>query len=129
MTQKALRTILTLCVVAFGTYTTTGQTASSIIGQWKDEKETDRQMEFFLDKDGLYYSKAINNKSKESINGHVLVRKLQFDKTTKTFEGIMSPPDSDMDMNATISFIHKDKLKVVVKKFLMTKTMYLTRIK
>jgi hypothetical protein len=60
MTQNVKRTILTtavlLCMLAVR-----AQTTSAIIGQWKDEKEPDRQMEFYLDKDGLYYAKTINS--------------------------------------------------------------------
>jgi hypothetical protein len=105
------------------------QTESSIIGQWKDIEQPDRQMEFYLDKDGLYYAKAVNDKSKESINGKVLVKKLKFDEATKTFKGLMSPPDAKLELNVTISFSGQDKLKIVAKKFVMTKTLQLVRIK
>jgi hypothetical protein len=128
MTQNVKRTLLT-CALALITLAAFPQTESSIIGQWKDIEQPDRQMEFYLDKDGLYYAKAVNDKSKESINGKVLVKKLKFDEATKTFKGLMSPPDAKLELNVTISFSGQDKLKIVAKKFVMTKTRQLVRIK
>jgi hypothetical protein len=128
MTQNVKRTILTtavmLCMLAVR-----AQTASIIIGQWRDEKEVDRQMEFYLDKDGLYYAKTINSKKKEMINGQVLVKKLKYDEASKTFKGTMSPPDANLELNATVTIVTNDKLKIVAKKLVMSKTIHLVRIK
>jgi hypothetical protein len=122
------RTLLT-CALALIALAASSQSASSIVGQWKDIEQPDRQMEFYLDKDGLYYAKAVNDKSKETINGKVLVKKLRYDEATKTFKGLMSPPDAKLELAATISFIGHDKLKIVAKKWVMTKTLQLARIK
>jgi hypothetical protein len=108
------RTLLT-CALALIALTAYSQSASSIIGKWKDIEQPDRQMEFYLDKDGLYYAKAVNDKSNESINGKVLVKKLKYDDATKTFKGLMSPPDAKLELTATISFIGQDKLKMLPK--------------
>jgi hypothetical protein len=128
MTQNVKRTILTtavlLCMLAVR-----AQTASAIIGQWKDEKETDRHMEFYLDKDGLYYAKTINSKKKEMINGQVLIKKLKYDEISMTFKGTMSPPDANLELNATVTIVTNDKLKIVAKKLVMSKTIHLIRIK
>ncbi len=128
MTQNVKRSILTtavlLCMLAVR-----AQTASTIIGQWKDEKEPDRQMEFYLDKDGLYYAKTINSKKKEMINGQVLIKKLKYDEASKTFKGIMSPPDANLELNATVTIVTDEKLKIVAKKLVMSKTIHLVRIK
>jgi hypothetical protein len=128
MTQNVKRTILTTTALLI-MLAARAQSASAIIGQWQDEKEPDRQMEFYLDKDGLYYAKTINSKRKEMINGQVLVKKLKYDEATKTFKGLMSPPDAKLELNVTISFSGQDKLKIVAKKFVMTKTLQLVRIK
>lgn len=128
MTQNVKRSILTiamlLCILALR-----AQTASTIFGQWKDEKEPDRQMEFYLDKDGLYYAKIINSKNKEMINGQVLVKKLKYDEVSKTFRGFMSPPDANLELNATVTIVTNDKLKIVAKKLVMSKTIHLVRLK
>jgi hypothetical protein len=83
MTQNVKRTILTTTALLI-MLAARAQSAFAIIGQWQDEKEPDRQMEFYLDKDGLYYAKTINSKRKEMINGQVLVKKLKFDEVSKT---------------------------------------------
>jgi hypothetical protein len=127
MTQSIKRIILTtaalLCMLALR-----AQTASTIIGQWKDEKEPDRQMEFYLEKDGLYYAKTINSKKKELVNGQVLVKKLKYDEASKTFKGTMSPPDANLELNATVTIVSNDKLKIVAKKLVMSKTIHLVRL-
>lgn len=128
MTHYVKRIILT-CATVLLALAAFSQSASSIVGQWKDTEQPDRQMEFYLDKDGLYYAKAVNDKSKESINGKVLVKKLKYDEAIKTFKGLMSPPDAKLELNVTISFIGQDELKIVAKKFVMTKTLHLSRIK
>jgi hypothetical protein len=128
MTQNVKRTILTTATLLF-ILAVRAQTASTIIGQWKDEKEPDRQMEFYLDKDGLYYAKTINSKKKEMINGQVLVKKLKYDEASKTFKGTMSPPDANLELSATVTIVTNDRLKIVAKKLVMSKTIHLIRIK
>lgn len=128
MTQNVKRIILTTTALLF-MLTVRAQTASAIIGQWKDEKEPERQMEFYLDKDGLYYAKTINSKKKEMVNGQVLVKKLKYDEASKTFKGTMSPPDANLELNATVTIMSNDKLKIVAKKLVMSKTIYLVRLK
>lgn len=128
MTQNVKRAILTTTALLV-MLAVRAQSASAIIGQWQDEKEPDRQMEFYLDKDGLYYAKTINSKRKEMINGQVLVKKLKFDEVSKTFKGTMSPPDANLELNATMTIVTNDKLKIVAKKLVMSKTIQLIRIK
>ncbi len=128
MTQNLKRVILTTALL-LSLLAVRAQTAATIVGQWKDEKDPDRQMEFYLDKDGLYYAKVIHSKKKDVANGQVLVKKLQYDESTQTFKGIMSPPDANLELKATVSFVTTDKLKIVAKKAILTKTLVLVRIK
>ncbi|MFM9838298.1 MAG: hypothetical protein ACKVOQ_08550 [Cyclobacteriaceae bacterium] len=128
MTHYVKRTTLT-CATVLLALAAFSQSASSIVGQWKDEKEPDRQMEFYQDKDGLYYAKTINSKKKEMVNGQVLVKKLKYDEASKTFKGTMSPPDANLELNATVTIVSNDKLKIVAKKLVMSKTIHLIRIK
>ncbi|MCE2996933.1 MAG: hypothetical protein ACK5RG_09545 [Cyclobacteriaceae bacterium] len=128
MTQNQKQIILT-AVMLISFLAVRAQTASTIVGQWKDEKEPERQMEFYLDKDGLYYAKVVNSKKKDIANGQVLVKKLQYDESTQTFKGMMSPPDANLELKATVSFLATDKLKIVAKKAFLTKTLILVRIK
>ena len=127
MTQNAKRFMLTTALL-LSLLAVRAQTASTIVGQWKDEKEPDRQMEFYLDNDGLYYAKAIHSKTKDVTNGQVLVKKLKYDAVAKTFKGTMSPPDSNLELNATITFQSNDRIKLVAKKSFLTKTLHLVRL-
>lgn len=87
------------------------------------------ESEFYLDSDGLYYGKIIKDQDKKGALGKTTFKKLKYDPKSKSFKGTMSPPDRDMEIDAIITFEGNDKLKVVAKKFLMTKTVYLIRIK
>lgn len=116
MIQKIISTIILLFVAN----TMFAQITSTIIGKWKAEDQPDKGSEIYLAKDGLYYGKESN--------GKILLKKLKYDDATKTFKGIMTPPDKDIEFNVTISFINNNKLKIVAKKFFITKTMFLIRI-
>jgi hypothetical protein len=102
---------------------------NSLIGKWKGEDKPNNHTEFFVAKDGFYYGKLIYEGSETKNLGKILFKKLSYNSTTKEFKGTMSPPDSNAELNMTISFLGNDKLKVVAKKLLMTKTIYLLRIK
>lgn len=131
MTHPVKRTIL-ICAVVLIALAAYSQSASSIIGQWKNEKEPEHQIEFYLDKDGFYYGKVLKDfkkDGKEMKKGSLLFKKLTYDAATNTFKGLMSPPDAGIEVNSTISFDGNDKLKVVGKKFMMTKTLRFVRIK
>ncbi len=108
------------------------QTVDMINGQWKNNEDSNLQLEFYKDNDGLYYGKTLKDSKKdgkELKKGSLLFKKLKFDGASKTFKGVMSPPGATMEINATLSFEGSDKIKVVAKKFVMTKTLLLTRIK
>lgn len=111
------------------TTTDISQNQNSLIGKWKGEKETGKQSEFYLAKDGFYYGKICADAEKAENVGKIIMKKLVYDATSKTFKGTMSPPDRDLELNVTISFVTNDRIKVVAKKFVMSKTMYFTRIK
>ncbi len=116
--------VTTLC-----SSTLVAQTGNSILGKWRDEKEVDRHVEIYLGKDGLYYGKLIyEGKKKENI-GQLIFKKLAYDATTKSFKGIMSPPNSSMEINSIVTIESADKFKIIGKKFLITKTILFDRIK
>jgi hypothetical protein len=128
MAQHVKKALLATAVL-LSTLTVSAQTGSEIIGQWKGEKEPERQMEFYLDKDGLYCAKAITSKQTEMVKEQVLLKKLKYDEASKTFRGMMSPPDANVELNATVTMISSNKLKIVAKKLVMSKTIYLIRVK
>ncbi len=111
------------------TVSITAQTESTIIGKWKGEDKPDMQSEFYLDKDGFYYGKVIKDTDNKGTLGRIILKKFKYNSKTNSFSGKMSPPDRDMELDATITFESNDKLKIVAKKFIMTKTIYFIRIK
>jgi len=86
-------------------------------------------VEFFQEKDGSFSGKAINDQSKESKNGKVILKNLTYDSKSKTFKGKMSPPDKDISMDATVYFIGSDKIKVESSMLFITKKIHFVRIK
>lgn len=99
------------------------QSANDISGKWKAEDDSSKLIEIYLAKDGFYYGKA--NNPKQTGYKQIMINKLQYNAGNKTYKGTMTPPDMDMTMNVTISFVTKTKLKVVAKKIIMSKTFYL----
>lgn len=102
--------------------TTFFQTKNDIVGKWQDEKEPTKQLEIYLAKDGLYYGKLIST-------GKTILNSVTYNDTKKSFIGIMTPPEFNTTVNATITFENKNKLKLIGKKFIMSKTIYFVRIK
>lgn len=97
----------------------TRQTANSIIGKWKDLEDPSKSAEITLAQDGYYYGR--------DTKGTIIMKKLQFDAQKKCFTGTMNPPDAKIELNVTITFESETKLKVVAKKFFISKTLYLTK--
>ncbi len=119
-----------LCIVIlFFSSACFSQTANAVIGKWQnEEKGKAMQIEIYHAKDGKYYGKIINN-NKTSKNGTIAIRGLIFNESTQTYKGTMQPPDADINLNVTVSLENINRLKVVAKKLLLRKTIYLSRIK
>lgn len=106
------------------------QSARQITGKWKTDNESKNfQMEIYLAKDGNYCGVVINDNRQHSKNGTVVLEKLNYNSISNRYQGIMSPPEANISLNVTLTVENNDRLKLVAKKFLMSKTMYLTRIK
>jgi Uncharacterized protein conserved in bacteria (DUF2147) len=104
--------------------------AGAIAGNWQSEdKSKDMQMEIYLAKDGNYYGKVINDNSKASKNGTLVLQKLSYDEKKQQYTGTIKPPDASLTLNATVTLENANRIKIVAKKFVMSKTMYLIRIK
>lgn len=61
----------------------------------------------------LYFSATISAQTTNSLLGK--------------WKGTMSPPDTKMEVDATVSFISIDQISVSVKKLLISKTIYFIR--
>ncbi len=109
--------------------TSFGQDESTLLGKWKNETDASKTSEFFKASDGFYYGKIVSDTGKPSNVGKLVLKKLKFDPKEKNFTGMMSPPDKKIELDITITFITADKIKVVGKKLLFSKTFYFSRIK
>jgi uncharacterized protein (DUF2147 family) len=108
----------------------TSQQGQIITGIWKmEEDKKPMQVEMYLSGDGNYYGKIINDNSKKSKNGKVVFQELKYSENTNTYKGRMQSPDNDAVVTITIYFDNNNRLKVVGKKYLMTKTFHFSRIK
>lgn len=104
------------------------QSANDIISKWQNEDDASFQIEIYLAKDGNYYGRIIkDNKSTEN-KGKIVLQKLTYNTDKKNYTGSMFPPDSNIILNAEIIFITPLKIKLVVGKFLISKTMYLIKL-
>jgi uncharacterized protein (DUF2147 family) len=110
-------------IVAFLLFSVVGfsQTENKIIDTWQAEEDASKKMEIYLAKDGLFYSK--------DSTGKLILKKLKYNEKTKSYSGQITPPEKDMTLNVTISFESDNKLKMLAKKFIMSKTLYLIKIK
>lgn len=116
-----------LCILL--SQNTISQTGNEITGKWKaEEKDKDMQMEIYQAADGKYYGKVINS-STHSKNGSIVMKTLQYDAASKIYKGTMLPPDISTEINVSVSLLTNDRMKIVGKKFILTKTFFLARIK
>lgn len=96
-------------------------------GAWRD---ADRKsvIEFTRDPAGLWWGKTIEAvHAKEA--GKVVFRKLVYDAKTNSFTGLMIKPDDDDDatMPVTVTLVSETSMTAVVKKFIFSKTLSLTK--
>jgi hypothetical protein len=111
------------------TLTTFGQ-AASITGTWTiEDKEKSKQVEIFQATDGFYYGKIVNDEATPSKNGTIILKKLRYSERNHTYTGEMRPPDINMNLDVSIVFEATNRLKLTTRKLLMSKVMYLTRLK
>jgi len=129
MKNKVSTAFATFLVIQLMSASIQAQQPINIIGKWKGVEESDRQIEFFQEKDGSFSGKVINDKSKDPKNGVVMIKNLKYDSKTKSFKGKMSPPDKDIQMDTKIIFIGNDKIKIESSMLFMTKSFHLVRIK
>lgn len=106
------------------------QSAGNISGNWKLElKDNPLEMEIYLATDSLYYGRIINDNSSPSKNGTITLKKLRYKKASQSFKGTMRPHDADVELDATVTVIDKDRLKIIARKLFVSRTIYMTRTK
>lgn len=109
--------------------TSFGQVESTLIGRWEKETDANRTFEFFKASDGFYYGKIMSDPDEPANAGKLVLKKIKYDPSEKSFKGIMSPPDKKIELAVTITFMTTDKIKLVGKNLLLRKVFYFKRIK
>lgn len=94
----------------------------SITGLWKDEDKQGVKIQIYHANDGAYYGKAVDS------SGKIVLKKLIYNSLKKQYKGTMHPPNANIELNATLTQISADRIKITVRKLLLTKTMYISRI-
>ena len=113
----------------FITFSAFAQNPNDITGKWKTEDHIKMQAEIYLGTDGLYYGKIIQDQDNPKTIGKIILKKLKYDNKSATYKGLMSPPDKDAELNATLSLENENKIKIVARKLILSKTIYFTRVK
>ncbi|MEM1121788.1 MAG: DUF2147 domain-containing protein [Bacteroidota bacterium] len=99
---------------------------STIVGVWKAEALDHSSIELYEAEDGLLYGKIVDS-SKKAWIGEVIFSKGTYDAKAKHWQGELYSLKRKMTIAATLSLESDKKLKVVGKKFFMTKTFYWER--
>ena len=95
----------------------------SILGTWKAADLENSIIEVYEDKDGFLYGKIIESDKKEWIN-EVILKKVKYAPKDKVWMGEIYSLKRKMTVKVTISLESNKKLKLIGKKFFMTKTFY-----
>jgi len=121
--------ILVASMLLFLSLGLNAQPANSIIGKWRNAESNSFVVEIYLSGDGCYYGKIFDDKKVAVNKGKTILKKLSYLSSEKRFSGSMSPPDKDIELEASIRFITPDKLELKASKLFITKTFQLNRIK
>jgi hypothetical protein len=114
-----------ICLILFSPFVTLSiwaQNANDIIGIWRSEDQPEKIIEITL-KDGLYFGNETNKE------GKMVLKALKYNPSTLIYQGIMEPKGKSLSLNVNVQFVNTNKLKTVAKKFLLSKTIYLIRVK
>lgn len=104
------------------------QSSNLIIGKWQNTNDSLFQIEIFLARNGYYYGKVLNDQKQVQNNGKIILQKLRYDSSQKTYSGLMMPPDANITINAEIRLLPSNKIKLKISKSIISKTMYLIKI-
>ena len=101
----------------------TTQNSNTIIGVWKATDLNNSIIELYKGKDGLLFGKIIDSDEKAWID-KVIFTNGKYDSKEDHWQGNLYSLKRKVTIGATLSLASKNKLKVVGKKFFMTKTFY-----
>lgn len=125
--MNAKKNIISLSAIALMSFQTAAYDPSTLIGNWKGEGEPGISVEFYLAADGAYYGK-LNDKTDKNY-GKTVFKKITYNPKEKNFTGTLIPADKDITLSVTLSFESSSRIKVIAKKFLITRVVYFSKKK
>ena len=114
-------------VIALLTFKAAAQTSTgSITGTWYAEELDQSVIEVVRLKDGNYEG-VIQSSSKEEYVGHKVIYDFEYDPEENHYTGTISSAARNIKLDGTLVLEEDGRLKLVGKKFVMTKTFYWDR--
>ena len=95
----------------------------SIIGNWYSTDMENSTIRIYKTKSGQLYGKIIKSKNPDLI-GSIILKKLLYDRKINVWTGEIRKPRSEISAKVNIQKVSDEKLKLVAKKYFITKTLY-----
>lgn len=129
MFKSKCRAQMTVFAFLFFSAKLFAQTKPNIIGRWVAKDDSYIEMEVYLGPNHLYYTKIVADEKKGEDVGKIMIKNIIYNSKTNSYNGIMNPPDANLELSVTLSLENSDKLKILIKKLFISRTIYFTRIK
>ena len=128
--MKKIKLVVVLVISILGIFevnASSNNNDESIIGKWKAVgEEGESIVEIYKAEDGYFYGKIIEATKKEAI-GKTILHKLRYDESNNEWKGKIESLKKKMKINVTVTLENPEKLKLVGKKMMFTKTFYWTK--
>lgn len=126
--MKKTKKIILLFLLAISTPLAYLAAQENIIeGLWYCEALDKTTMKIFKSADGLWYSTIISSQNAPTVGKNIL-KKLSYDQKNKEYKGDLYSPSRNMTLAATLTITNDNKLKIVGKKLIISKTFYWVRV-
>ncbi len=97
-----------------------------VVGKWHAE-DLDNSVIKIYKESNLLFGKIIASDKAEYI-GQMVLKSFKYNQKDTRWEGTIYSPKRKMEINGTLSLESPDKIKLVGRKYLMTKTFYWNRL-
>lgn len=123
----AKKIIIAISALSLMYFQTINQSSNTLVGKWKGENGPKLSVEFYLGTDGAYYGKISD--PTDLYYGKIIFKKMIYNEKEKKLSGTLTPADKDISLDATINIENSNRIKVVAKKFLITRVVYFSKVK
>jgi hypothetical protein len=90
-------------------------------GKWQAPELDNSVLQFYAEKNGLLYGKIIESENPE-VENKIVITNLSYNLEKGEYTGIITHPTTNISADITIEQVSKNELKVVAKKWFLTKT-------